>query len=239
MSQLSVVRDLSFQQHNCPNCGAPLSALPSFGSLRCSYCAVLLTAHASGWRPAAPPPQDEALRDPHLSRLWLNGCRYALLGRLAQGESSDVFFARRDGRMPALVIIKVLRTPHDADLMEREQQVLEDLEKDTAKGSSHFSRFVPQRVGYGRARLGLRGEGGFCTVAIHRWRSGFIHTFDDVRSAHPNRWFTLAIMEWRSWACRARFASASRCPPFRKTCAPTIQMMSGVQALPRRVPTSA
>jgi hypothetical protein len=117
--------------------------------------------------------------------MWLGGARYAILGRLARGEGSDVFLARRDGRLSELVVVKVLRAHADADLLAREHDVLEAIEKSEAQGAPHFSRLLPQRVASGVARLGMRGQDGDRRVSAHRWRSGFVHTFDDVARAHP------------------------------------------------------
>lgn len=177
---------MSYSQHTCPNCGAPLPPPPPTGSVRCGYCSVLLASTPGGWRPAAPPAEVEPLRDPHLPRLWIGGARYAVLGRLARGEGSDALLGRRDGRLTELVVIKALRACGDADLLAREDDVLESLEKSQAQGAPHFSRLLPQRVAHGLARLGMTGEGGERRVSVHRFRSGFVHTWDNIAAAHPS-----------------------------------------------------
>ncbi len=86
--------------------------------------------------------------------------------------------------MSALVVVKVLRAEGAADLFAREERVLEDLSHATARGAAHFGRLVPERVAFGRARLGLNGKDGEREVAIRRYRAGFVHTLEDVRRAH-------------------------------------------------------
>lgn len=154
-------------------------------SIRCSYCAALLVPKDGTWAPAPVEHAPEPLRHPTASRLWLGGHRYAILGRLARGEGTDVFLAERDGRLTERVVLKILRAERDRDLLEREHTMLGELERSTAQGAPHFTRLLPQRVALGVARLGMHGEAGERHVAAHRWRSGFVHTGLDVRDAYP------------------------------------------------------
>jgi hypothetical protein len=108
-----------------------------------------------------------------------------VLGCIARGEASDVFLGRRDGRFTELVVIKALRTRAQQDLFAHEEEALEALEKSGAQGAPHFTRLVPQRVAFGTARLGMNGEAGEHMVAVHRYRSGFVHTWDDVAASYP------------------------------------------------------
>lgn len=151
-------------------------------SQRCAYCRALLSPASGVWRPQND--DDDAPGDDREERFWLGGHRYALLGRLARGEGSDVFLARRDEALSARVIVKVLRAKLAADLFAREEEVLAALDRSSAQGAPHFSRLVPERVAYGKARLGANGLGGERLVAIRRWRGGFVHTLDEVRRAH-------------------------------------------------------
>lgn len=212
---------LNYVQHVCPNCGAPIVPTDVRGGVvRCGFCAVSLTAKAGTWHPTAPPSHDEELRDPERERFWFDGSRYAVLGRLARGEGSDVFLARRDGRLSDLVVVKVLRVAEDHDLLAREHEVLAELEKSKVQGTSHFSRLVPQRVGQGTARLGMRGQGGDRKVAIHRWRSGFVHTFEHVAQAHPGGidpaasvWIWKRTLEVLGWMHRSGWVHGAVLPP--------------------------
>lgn len=196
----------SYTQHICPNCGAPLPPPSATRAERCGYCAALLAPGPGGWQPAPREAQDEPLVEPARTRLWVGGQRYAILGRVARGESTDVFLARRDARLTERVLIKVLRAADDRELLEREQTALEALEKSRAKGSAHFTRLLPQRVHCGVARLGLHGDGGERHVAVMRWRSGFVHTMRDVLDAHrggvsaeTSVWMWKRMLEQLGW----------------------------------------
>jgi hypothetical protein len=210
---------MTYAQHRCPNCGAPLPPPPSSGAVRCAYCAALLVLDASGWKPAAPLAEPEPLRDPHLWRLWIGGARYAVLGRIARGEGSDVFFARRDARVTELVVVKALRALEDADLLAREGEVLERLLASTAHGASHFARLLPQPVARGVARLGMKGDLGERPVAVFRHRSGFDATFEDVLREYPEGvapeaavWMWKRVLELLAWVHRAGFVHGAVLP---------------------------
>lgn len=167
----------------CPRCGAPMPPPSAVRSQRCAYCRIVLAPANGVWRPENAD-DDERYGDDREPRLWIDGHRYALVGRLARGESSDVFLGRRDEAMSANVVIKVLRAKGAGDLFAREESVLEALASSTAQGAPHFSRLVPERVAFGKGRLGMNGLGGDRMIAIRRWRPGFVHTLDDVRRAH-------------------------------------------------------
>lgn len=152
-------------------------------SQRCTYCRIVLAPANGVWRPENDD-EGDSYGDDREPRLWLGGHRYALIGRLARGEASDVFFARRDEAMSARVLVKILRARGCTDLFEREETVLEALARSTAQGAPHFTRLVPERVAFGSARLGANGLGGDRMVAVRRWRVGFVHTLDDVRRVH-------------------------------------------------------
>lgn len=175
---------MGYAQHRCPSCSAPLPPPPPVGVVRCSYCDARLAPYEGRWRATAPEAPPEPIWEPHRQRLWLAGARYVILGRLARGEGADVFLARRDRRVTELVVIKALRAPEDVDLLEREHTVVAELHQSRAQGAPHFSRLLPQAVAVGPARLGMHGDEGERPVSIHRWRSGFVHTFEDVERVH-------------------------------------------------------
>jgi len=155
-------------------------------SQRCPYCRTVLAPANGVWRPQLDD-LDDSFGDAREPRFWLGGHRYALIGRLARGEGSDVLLARRDEAMTARVIVKVLRASAAADLFAREETVLESLASSKAQGAPHFTRLMPERVAFGIARLGANGLGGERRIAIRRHRAGFVHTLEDVRRAHADR----------------------------------------------------
>ena len=167
----------------CPRCGAPMPPPSAVRTQRCPYCRVALAPANGVWRPANED-DDTSYGDDREPRLWIGGHRYALVGRLARGEGSDVFLGRRDEALAARVVVKVLRARDGADRLAHEEHVLEALASATAQGAPHFTRLVPERIAFGSARLGPNGTGGERMVALRRWRPGFVHTIDDVRRAH-------------------------------------------------------
>lgn len=192
---------------------------PATRSQRCGYCSALLAPGPGGWRPAAADAGEEPLADPHFQRLWVGGKRYAMLGRIARGESCDVFLARRDGRLTERVLIKVLHSHDDADLLDNEQRVLEALEKSSAQGAPYFTGLLPQRIASSSARLGLRGDEGQRRATVMRWRSGFVHTFADVFAAHSSGiapeaavWMWKRMLENLGWVHKSGFVHGAILP---------------------------
>ncbi len=153
-------------------------------SLRCAYCAALLSPAQGAWAAAAAEVDPEPLRHPTCARLWLGGHRYALLGRLAVGQLSDVFLAARDGRLSERVVIHFPRSEEDQPRLRRQDEVLAAIERAPAQGAPHFTRLLPQRVALGIGRLGLEGQDGERFASAFRWRSGFVHSGLEVQAAH-------------------------------------------------------
>ena len=121
-----------------------------------------------------------------------------MLGRLAEGDSSDVFLALRDHRLTERVVAKVLRAHQDRDLFEGEWRTLDGLQRSTARGAPFFTRLLPQPVAHGEGRLGLRGDEGKRWFSLFGFPSGFVHSFGDVRAAYPNGVpATAAVWLWK------------------------------------------
>ncbi len=192
---------------------------PATRTQRCGYCNVVLAPGPGGWRPAAVDAHEDPILDPLRQRIWVRGHRYAVLGRIAQGESCDVFLARRDGRITESVLIKVLRADGDEGLLDNEQTVLEALEKSRAQGAPYFSSLVPQYVDSGTGRLGIRGDEGQRRISVMRWRSGFVHTMNDVFAAHPSGispetsvWMWKRMLEIMGWVHKSGFVHGAILP---------------------------
>ncbi len=168
----------------CPSCGAPIPPDETKRLMSCPFCGA--TVKIDAWAVAAE--ELVAVRDAEdrapddRPRVVVAGRPFAILGRLAEGESSDVFLAESVRRPKERVVVKVLRADADADLFENEQAVLAALARSTAKGADHFTTRLPERVAASR----LREPGGAeRPVAVYRYRSGFVHTFDEVREVYP------------------------------------------------------
>src|SRR5207237_753542 len=100
----------------------------------------------------------ERWNDRGLPRVGVAGRLYVVLGKLGEGDGSDVFLARRDALLTEMVVLKVARALADQDLLDREWSALEALSRSEAKGSDYFSVLVQPR------HHGV-GLGGWSTAA--------------------------------------------------------------------------
>lgn len=208
---------MAIEALKCPDCAAPLPSGARDGYV-CIYCDHVLTniprSAASRWR--ADDDRDEIPEDVGLPRVHVGGRTYAVLGRLAKGDGSDVFLARRAARLTEMVVIKALRAKADEDLLAREWRVVEALNKSQAQGYEFFGRLVPQAVAHGRLTGAVASAG---TASVFRWRSGFLHTMDDVRREHSNGvdpraavWMWKRMLEVLGWVHRAGYAHGAVIP---------------------------
>lgn len=197
----------------CPNCAAPLPP-GARGEVVCEYCRHVLTNVPSptGYRWVA---GDERPPDDGLRRVHVDGRTFALLGRLARGDGSDVFLARRDKRLAELVVLKALRAREDEDLLRNEWRTLTALHASEAQGADFFARLIPQPVAHGP----MTGAAEKTLATVYRWRSGFVHTLDDVARAHPRGvdpraavWMWKRALELLGWVHRAGHAHGALVP---------------------------
>jgi len=172
--------------------------------MHCEYCSTPLVPSHGAFRLVKE--REDELADPELPRLWIGGRRYAVLGRLARGEGSDVFLARWDHRLSERVVLKLLRDEAGGPLLDNEWDVLSRLQEATHQGRDHFTRLLPQPIAHGEARIGVQGTEGSCRVSVFGYASGFIHTADDVRKAYPEGippeasvWLWKRVVESLAW----------------------------------------
>lgn len=190
---------------DCPKCGAPLPPDAIGASVvTCPYCDGTLAADPRVvWSSAYRRALSDAV-EKGVPLLHVGDVPYAVEGRFARGESTDVFLARRAVAPTERVLIKVLRAEDDADLLEREWSVLSALHESEAPGSAHFTGRLPQLVARGAMSAPGRSDGGTATVL--RFQSGFVHTLDDVRAAHGDAldprhavWIWRRVLELLTW----------------------------------------
>jgi hypothetical protein len=141
------------------------------------------------------------------AHLRVAGANYELLGRLAQGESTDVFLARRARRVTEWVVIKVLRSMRDEDLVEREWKALSALRRSDVEPGAKFLRRLPEPVGKGTF---LDPDGNKRMASVFRWKSGFLPTLADVQTAYPAGvepravvWIWRRILDMLGWVHRS------------------------------------
>jgi hypothetical protein len=154
--------------------------------------------------------------DGSLPCVIIGGLPYRVFGRVARGESTDVFLAERAHPVTERVLVKVLRAAADADLMDREWEVLAALHRSETEGAREGLRRLPTPVA--RARVVVAGEPDRRST-VFRARSGFADTFEDVMRAYPAgvdgrhaSWMWRRILEGLSWVHRSGFAHGALLP---------------------------
>lgn len=210
---------MSIELLNCPHCGAPLSASALRGVSECEYCGrVLVGTGATGrWRGGGDLSQElpeGPWRGEGAEKYRIGDRRVVVLGRFAVGDGSDVFLARSDSRLAELLVVKAPRSEAAARHLTRGWRALERLQESDAQGAEFFSALLPQQVVLGR--LGGR-EGRLC--AVTRWRSGFVHTFDDLRREYPDGldgkasvWLWKRTLELLGWIHRSGYVHGAVLP---------------------------
>jgi hypothetical protein len=183
----------------CPNCGAPLAPARFARSVVCGFCqstvqvdpsvvsAALFRKALAAWNA----PETHG----YTNCSTIGQGHWATRQFLAQGEIADVYLAERARRPTERVLLKVLRKPEDAPLLDREWDVLETLQRSDAPGAEFFTTVVPQPVVRGRVDHGAyQGR----SAMAFRWASGFRATFEAVRQAYPQGIDPrIAIWMWR------------------------------------------
>jgi hypothetical protein len=201
---------MPIQALECPHCGAPISPSLSSVLVACAYCGYTLSGvPGASWGALLAATRDEDDDDDDNKNedrthdLAVLGRRYLLLGRLAQGESTDVYLGSRMGRVTERVVIKVLRALEDADLVLREWRILHALHASEARAAALFRGLLPQPVAKGTVDT---GDGIARLALVYRWRSGFQHTARDIARVYPRGidaraavWIWRRVLELLSW----------------------------------------
>ncbi len=184
----------------CSSCGAPLDARWSEIVIVCRYCGSQSAPGDIG------DPVPSSFPDDGRLRLAVAGRTYLALGMLGRGDSSYVYKGRWVRRLGEEVVLKVLGSSTDEDLLRREWSILERLHGSASRGSPHFAGLVPEPIAMARVKVGDRDR----LTTVFKWRSGFYHTLEDVMRAHPKGvspgsavWILKRLLEVLSWAHRA------------------------------------
>lgn len=191
----------------CETCGAPLDAPWSELVITCGHCG---TQNLAG-RPGGPvPPRVPVDARP---RLNLGGRTWVLERLLAHGDSSDVFAGRWVVRLGERVVIKVQATD-DGDLLRREYEVLTALARSRAPAAEHFVTRLPPPIA-----LGLTDEERPRVATVVGWRSGFVHTLEEVGERHPQGvkgeivvWLLKRLLELLGFVHQAGYAHGAITP---------------------------
>lgn len=161
----------------CPACGGPLPRHARWLTTTCRWCGaavanggrrVQAADHRAALRALAARPVGGTVVD-------VAGERYLVVARLAEGPRATVLFAERVRSPAALAIIKLHA---DEAAAHRAEAALVALARSEAQGAELLARRAPQLEVLGRC------EGRLALVT--RYSSGFSHSLDHVRLAHPD-----------------------------------------------------
>ena len=192
----------------CEGCGAPLTSPWSELVVVCRYCGT----HNLPGQPGAPVPPRVPVD--HRPRLNLGGRTYVIEGKIADGDSASVYRGRWVVRLGEAVTIKVLAASADADLMRREWNTLKKLQRSTERGAHHFVTRLPSPIAHG-----LVSADRDRTASVFGWKSGFVHTLEDVRREHPSGvpgpvvvWILKRLLELLDFVHRSGFVHGAVTP---------------------------
>jgi len=150
---------VDFQSLNCPQCGGVLPRQAIWRTIACPYCSATVTRSDSVVDLAR---FHEALDRFHSEQAGHDArCgerRYRIIHTLYQGAGTRILLARRAGRLGEHVVLKYA----DTAKLEREHDVLRQLQADTSPGSAYFSQRLPESVA-----LGTDGGNGKVLVLRH------------------------------------------------------------------------
>lgn len=203
----------------CPSCGAPLEPHAIKTVVVCKHCGASVArgvhlVKSARFRRAYDLTRKEIPVGE--SEITVGARRYALLGRVARGESSDVFLARESLRSGSTALVKILRNASDRDFLDRERVVLEALETSRANGTPYFTLLVPHVLDRGSAKW---RDAEIGEVIVMRASSGFVHTVADVRAAFPDGadprhavWIFKRMLDLVSWIHESGFAHGAILP---------------------------
>ena len=161
---------MDFQSLNCPQCGGVLPRQAIWRTVVCPYCTATVTRSDSvvdiaRFREAL----ERFQNDPAGQDARCGERRYGIIRQLYQGPGSRLMLARRCGRLGEHVVLKYA----DAAKLEREREVLRQLQADTSPGAAYFSQRLPESIA-----LGQDGNGG--TVHVLRHPQGYWGSLAEV-----------------------------------------------------------
>ena len=150
---------MDFQSLNCPQCGGILPRQAIWRTVACPYCDATVTRSDSVVDIAR---FHEALQrfqnDPAGQDARCGERRYRIIRQLYQGAGSRLMQARRCGQLGEHVVLKYA----DVTKLEREHDVLRQLQAAEIPGAAYFSQRLPESIA-----LGPDGNGGSVLVLRH------------------------------------------------------------------------
>jgi hypothetical protein len=193
---------------HCDCCGYPLVAPWDALVIVCEACGSQSIPGKPGEPVPAYVPADGR------PRLNLGGRSWVIEGRLASGDSSEVYRARWVSRLGEPVVVKIQAVAEDGDLLRAEWALLGALHASTITGAAHFLGRLARPVAFGlvdtdRPRV----------AAVYGWKSGFVHTLTQVGDQHTTGvpgpvmvWLLKRLLELLGFVHRAGFVHGAVTP---------------------------
>lgn len=164
---------VDFQSLNCPQCGGTLPRQAIWRTVCCPFCGATVTRSDSVVDTGR---FHQAFRrflgDAASADAACGKRRYRVLRLLYQGPSARVVLARRCTRLAEHAVLKQAA----GGKLEREYDVLKQLQSDTSPGSAYYTQRLP-------APLALGSDGGGTTLAT-RHLPGYWGSLADVGQAY-------------------------------------------------------
>jgi hypothetical protein len=205
----------------CPQCNAPLTPHQFARSIVCSYCGATVRLDESSVSAVRFHEAFQVWNSPESYQIpsWVSiGNSYWAVDKcIAQGELSDVYFARRARWPTELALLKLLHERQDIAQFDNEWDALQKLQQSEAPGADNFTMLIPQPIIHGDITSGLHTGS---RVSIFRWASGFLHTFNEVIQVYPSGippqasiWIWRRILEILSFVHASGMAHGAILPP--------------------------
>ncbi len=169
-----LIVSIIIEKTSCPSCNGPMGQLGS-SYATCPYCGTeFYLPPMPGFRIPAPRNYPQP---PGLAVVKVGSASYRVHGRLARGQHSDVFLARRERALTEMVVLKIARPGGEAGLR-REWNALHKVRA----AHPFLAHLTCAPIALETARLGGHPDRD---AAVYRWRSGFVFTFLDARAESP------------------------------------------------------
>ena len=148
---------MTFTALTCPQCAAPLPRAAYWRTVTCVYCGATVTRNAETVR------ADDFHRafvrvhsssDQPARIVAVGDRRYAVMGTLGAGATSQVLLARRRHPFAERVTLKISHAEGRSNRLQREAEVLAALQTLTTPGAAYFSQRLPQVVHFGLTQNG-------------------------------------------------------------------------------------
>ena len=167
----------------CPQCGGALPRQALWRSVTCTYCSANVT-RGEDVVPAA------RFREAYLraeaahagmDTIACGAHHYKRIANLGSGDSATVMLGERTGAFGERVVLKMARADTPPGHLQREKDVLDQLQADRSPGAAYFSQRLPQPISIGTSAAGGLPQ----PTLVLRSPSGYWGSLADVKRNYP------------------------------------------------------